>query len=216
MRNIARLGRRELIAHRTFDVGMTASVPAYKEVDGDGHKEWVVDVYFAPSAGANESVLKDIVVVPAARDLVGDIGQPVRLERSKQGKYTVVGRSKFIPSGAQSSTGTILEPTFHETKVNLADLGLLFIPDLDFEVGAWKSGPYKEGDYRPVRATDAFGHQVMGPEVPAELVPASLGLEPRRTVTTRHVQFGIRPWKEGSYKSGDYKGSFQRTVTLVE
>lgn len=216
MRNIARLGRRELIAHRTFDVGMTASVPAYKQVDQAGHKEWVVDVYFAPGAGSDQSVLKDIVVAPQARDLVGDIGQPVRLERSKQGKYTVVGRSKIIPGGAQQQMGTILEPTFHETKVNLADLGLLFIADLDFTRRAWGEGNYGEGDYKSISATDAFGKQVMGPEVAEENVPARLGLEPRRTVTTRHVEFGIRPWKDGSYKSGDYKGSYQRAVSLVE
>lgn len=193
MRNIARISRREIQAHRQIEIGLTASVPVQKEVDSLGHKEWVVDVYFAPVTGGPQSILKDILVAPTAKKLIGDIRQPVELHRSKQGKYTVVGRAKVVPSGAQMPDGSILEPNFHETKVNLADLGLLHIPDLDYEVGAVGDTAVGSGDVQPIKAWNAFGNQVMGEGVEEEDVPAELGLEPKKTTTTRHTIITIKP-----------------------
>lgn len=214
MRNIAQISRRELVAHRPFDVGLTASVPVYKAIDEAGHKEWVVDVYFGPGRNGEPGVLKDIIVAPNATKLIGDIRQPVRLERSKQGKFTVVGRAKIIPAGAQMPDGSILEPSYHEVKVNLADLDLLFIPDLDFEIAKYGVGDYGVGDYAAIKAFDAFGYQVMGDG--AESVPAELGLEPTRKVTTKHTAIRIRPYGEGNYGEGDYAGSEQVALELTE
>jgi hypothetical protein len=186
MKNVALLGRRELVAHRRFVTGVTATVPAYKEVDNLGNKEWVVDVYIGPLDVAEPNVVFNVPISPYARQVVGDIRQPVLMERSKQGKYTVIGRAKELPAGAQMPEGSILEPTYHRIEFNLAELKALFVADLDWDLQGWDYEPWDVGPWQAITATDAFGNVVVGPDVPAEDVPPLLNPEPDVVVTTKH------------------------------
>jgi hypothetical protein len=220
MANIARVSRREIHAQRPFDVGMTASVPSYQAVDPLGNKEWVCDILMPPATGGGGGLLRNVVIAPTAKHLIGDIRLPVRLERSQQGKYTVVGRAKVVPAGMQMPDGVITNPNYHETKVNLADLGLLFIPDLDFEIEPWGEGSFGgEGRvYEAKTATDAWGHQVMGEGAET---PAHLGFEPERTTTTRHTIIQLKPWggipeENFIYGVDQYAGNYLKTVELTE
>ena len=185
-RNIAQVSRKELIAHRRFVTGITADKPRYKEVDASGAKEWVVDVFLGPLELVEKNILREVPVAKIAQELVSDIRQPVLLERSAQGRYTVIGRAKEIPAGAQMPEGSILEPTFHDIRVNLADLGLLHLADLDWTLSPMSDLPEAE-THQVIRAFDAFGHQVVGPEV--DNPPPAYAPAPIKTVTTRHTVF---------------------------
>jgi hypothetical protein len=196
-RNVALVSRREIIAHRRLVNGVTASVPAYSAVDTAGNKEWVVDVYIGPLQG--ESILKAVPIVPAAKNLITDIRQPVQLERSKQGKYTVVGRAKVMSAGVQTPEGTILEPTFREYEVNLAELRLTHVADLDYSVSVYQADPGQEYQADPeqafqqIAATDAFGHPVLGPDAEADPCGSAdaVSLTPIRYGKTRHVRIAM-------------------------
>lgn len=202
-RNISLFGRRELEAQRRFVTGVTASGPRYDFVDGAGNKEWIVDVYIGPLEVQAElgipNVIRNVPIAPYARQRVTDIRQPVTLERSKQGKYTVVGRSKILASGTQLPDGSIFEPSYHEVKHNLSDLKLLWIADLDFELEPLQLSPTTPLQAVPteplqvVKGFDGFGKQAFGPgtDVPS---PA---LDPvgASSTTTRHIR--ITPAKFG-------------------
>jgi hypothetical protein len=192
MRNVNQAGRREVEEHRRNVAGVTASLPSYKVVDLAGHKEWVIDVYLGPLELVEKNILRDVPIAPYARHLVGGIRIPVELQRSKQGRYTVVGRSKEMPAGAQPPDGSILEPTFQEIKVNLADLGLLWIPDLDWTVEPWGEKIWSDEPWQKISATDAFGNPVVGEDAEPEIElyqPGAL-----RTTKTRHVVLGLKTW----------------------
>ena len=73
-RNVALFGRRELIAHRQFVEGVTATVPAYKVVDEVGNKEWVVDVYIGPAENVELNIVRDVPIPPYARQVIGEFG----------------------------------------------------------------------------------------------------------------------------------------------
>ncbi len=223
MRNIARISRKEIIAHRQFETGMTASVPTCKIMDALGNKAWVADVYLGPATGNNVSVLKDVLIASTAKQLIGDIRQPVRLERSKQGKYTIVGRAEFIPAGAQSPEGSILEPTYRETSVNLADLDLLFLADLDYEVEPFGEGVFGEEGraLERINAWDAWGNQVMGEDVDPESIPPMLSATPRKVAVTRHVLVSLKPFggiaeENFVYGVGAVGASYQKTIEHTE
>ncbi len=192
-KNVALFGRRELVAHRRFVTGVTATVPAYKEVDPAGNKEWVVDVYIGPLDNVEINVARDVPIAPYARQVVGDIRQPVLLERSKQGRYTLVGRAKTLPAGAQMPEGSILEPTYHRIELNLAELKTTHIADLDYELEEWGHKPWGDPGkpWQQVSALDAFGNEVMGEDVEA---PAQLSLVPEKTTLTKHVVLTLRGW----------------------
>ncbi len=192
MRNIAQISRRELDAHRTLVNGVTASVPAYIEVDTAGNKEWVVDVYIGPLLGL--SILRNVPIIPAAKQNVTDMRQPVQLERSKQGKYTVVGRAKVMSAGMQTPEGTVLEPTYREIEVNLAVIQCEHIADLDYTVSALQvdSEPFQadaEEVLQEVTAVDAFGEIVLGPD--AENPPDLIANEDVTVAKTRHVRVAV-------------------------
>jgi hypothetical protein len=193
-RNVALAGRREIQAQRRFVTGMTASLPTYKIADTAGNKEWVVDVYIGPLESVDEegkNIIRNVPIAPYAKQLVGDIRQPVLLERSKQGKYTLIGRAKELPAGAQMPDGSILEPTYHLVEHNFADLRLLYVPDLDWTLGTFQATPstlYQATPETPcqvVRAFDAFGVQVLGPE--AEEEPVAEAPAARRVTLVRHL-----------------------------
>jgi hypothetical protein len=190
MRNVAQLGRRELEAHRDIVVGVTSSVPAYKIVDDAGHKEWVVDVYIGPLEDVEKAIVRDVPIAAYAKELVGDIRQPVQLFRSKQGKYTVTGRAKILTAGAQMPDGSITEPTFRSVSYNLAELELEYVADLDYSLetlggfGAVLQAT-EDTPLQTIRGYDAFGNQVIGPELP-EVAPR-FSIEPVVVVRTRHT-----------------------------
>lgn len=192
VKNLALFGRRELTAHRRFVTGVTASVPKYKALDSDENKEWVVDVYLGALGTEETNVVVDVPIAPYARQLITDIKQPVTLERSKQGMYTVIGRAKIMTAGAMGSEGSIDEPTYHQVSHNLANLQLRFIADLDYVLESLQAsaGTQLQADVdeplQVVRAYDAFGNQVIGPE--ADDAPELLATEAEEVVVTRHVR----------------------------
>lgn len=202
-RNISIFGRRELEAQRRFVTGVTASGPRYDVVDGAGNKEWIVDVYIGPNEVRMDldlgNIIKNVPIAPYARQRVTDIRQPVTMERSKQGKYTVTGRSKILASGTQTPDGSIFEASYHEVKHNLADLKLLWIADLDFELEPLQLSPTTPLQAVPteplqvVKGFDGFGKQAFGPGTSC-LSPV-LNPVGASTTTTRHVR--ITPAKLG-------------------
>lgn len=184
MKNIAQTGRRELEAHRRWVVGVTASEARYEVVDVDGAKEWVIDVYVGPLEHVTDNIVKSCLIASYARELVADAKQPVLLERSKQGKYTVVGRTSTMPAGVVFDS-EVTEPSFELVRDNLATLRLRFLPDLDWELEPF-GGPGKKFRSSPdkpfqiVRAFDAFGVQMVGPEAaaPEEIADGSMPRPP--------------------------------------
>ncbi len=195
MRNEALSSRRELQSHRRFVTGVTASAPAYKEIDSLGNKEWVVDVFLGPQEANPLNILKDILVASTARQTVAKVRQPVLLERSKQGKYTVIGRADTMPAGVQMPEGSVLEPTYHRNEYNLAELGTAFIADITYRFERWGEKAWGDGlPWQEVKGYDAFGNQVVGSELPAELAPAIYSPTPVATTITRHVLVTVRSW----------------------
>lgn len=202
-RNLALFGRRELEAHRQFVSGVTASSPRYEAADGAGNKEWLVDVYIGPldvdTLNGLSAVVRNVPIAAYARQRVTDIRQPVNMERSKQGKYTVVGRSKILPSGTQLQDESIFEPTYHEVKHNLSDLKLLYVADLDFVLEPLQTVPTTPLQASPseplqvVKGYDGFGKQAIGPG--ASCQTALFSPVGGSTTTTRHVR--ITPAKFG-------------------
>jgi len=197
--NTGLFGRRELWAHRRFVTGLTASAPAYKEVDSIGNKDWVVDVYIGPLDAVGGNLVKDCLISPYARNLLGDVRQPVELERSKQGRYTVIGRTKTMPAGAQMPEGSILEPTYHRIEFNLSELKLRHIADLDYQLEGWGDKDWGETDkpWQTVNASDAFGNQILGEGVSEDDVPPDLALEPASFPLTRHLVIDRKTWGPG-------------------
>jgi len=198
MRNVANAARLELQFHTRFVTGLTASPPRYKDVDGLGNKEWVVDVFLGVGEGDVTNILKDVLIASTARQLVAKVRQPVMLDRSKQGKYTVVGRADTLPAGAQMPEGSILEPTYHRIEYNLAELSTQFIADITYTHEKW--GDKVWGDGRPwkeVKGFDAFGNQVIGSDLAPEDAPELYALTPSVTTTTRHVILTKRGWGSG-------------------
>ena len=194
-KNVGLFGRRELEAHRRLITGVTASLPAYKEVDTAGNKEWVVDVYIGPVDLVDLNIVQDCPIAPYAKELVTDLRQPVSMERSKQGKYTVVGRAKIIASGAQTPEETIADGTYHLVTHNLSDLKSLHIADVDWELEVLQADPSTElqSDIdEPLQAIDgfdAFGHQVVGEDADSPSAVFSPGAV--QTPLTRHIRIAL-------------------------
>lgn len=191
--------RSEIEAHRRTRSGVTASVPGYKVVDGAGNKEFVVDVYLGPVQNADSEVIKDVPIAHYARQRVTDIYQPIVLEISKEGKLTVIGRAKIFLAGLQTPEQSILEPTYHEFTHNLQSLRLLWLQDLDWTLTVFQATPstkFQETPSTPfqtIRAFNAFGKQLVGPEAP--VVPPQVVPIPVATGSTIHTR--IVPAKFG-------------------
>ncbi len=226
-RNIAQISRLEVEAHRQFALGITASDPEFKEVDGAGNKGWVIDVYTGPviddEAGTEDGILSDVPIASVARAVVGQKNIPVLLERSRQTGWTVVGRSETARAGYV--LGTVTEDNYHRRLYNYRALKLLHLPDLDFTVetfGAatarWKAGDTTE--MQIVRATDAFGHQVMGPEVtnPPQKTQDKLSAVPLTTGKSRHLVARAERFGEAvtRWNSGDTSAMQTGIRTLTE
>lgn len=195
-RNAALFGRQQVHYQRQFVVGLTATKPVYVESDTSGNKEFAVDVLLEPQEGVEPNVVKGAIIAPYAKELVTDIRQPVTLERSRQGQYTVIGRAKVMASG---TVGDVDDPTYSLSLHNYADLGLRFIPDLDWELEPFQADPGDqfqadpEEPFQAVRAFDAFDRQVVGPEVaeePPELVARRCRVDRVRQVVPTLAKFG--------------------------
>lgn len=229
-RDIALLGRMEVEANRRFSFGMTASEPDWTEVDLAGNKGWVIDVFMGPEYEDNgelhDNILKDVPIAEFARAHVGEKNIPVLLERTRQMGWTVAGRSHVIPGGFQSTD--ILEETYNRIEHNYRDLRLLHVPDLDFTletlgegVARWNSGD--ESVAQIVRAFDAFGVQIYGPEVasPPQDVQDRLEVIPLTRKTVRHLKARMETLGESvaRWNSGDVsraqKDLHELTVTVT-
>jgi hypothetical protein len=216
LRNIAQISRREIEYHRAQVVGITAEAPRYVTVDAAGHKEWVVDVYLGPSASEEPAIVRNCPIAPIAHELVTDVRMPVLLERDHQGKLTVVGRAKHVPAGLQTPDGSILEPTYQEVELNLAELGLLWIADLDYTIPAWGAEPWGEFPWGVAEVKDAFGAVVYTPEASPEDVPAAIAPSPARVERTRHVKVERIPWGSKAWGEFPWGGHQQTTIELEE
>jgi hypothetical protein len=216
VRNIAQISRREIEVHRKDIVGITAEAPRYAVVDQAGHKEWVVDVYLGPLDRGQPSIARACPIAPIAHELVTDVRQPVKLERDRQGKFTVVGRSKFVPAGTQTPDGSILEARYQEVKPNLAALGLLWVADLDYERTAWGSKPWGDFGWGELTITDAFGAVVMSPESEPDEIPAMYAPTGTRTLVTRHTKIARIPWGDRGWGEFPWGGHEQTTIELEE
>jgi hypothetical protein len=191
-RNIALFGAREVLNQRRWVSGVTASTPLYLSVDSLGHKEWVVDVYLGmgPEGDVNENILTKVPIAPYARHLVTGIRQPVMLERSRQGGYTVTGRAKTVAAGTLSQNGDVLEATYHCIKHNLADLRLRHVADIDYTLAPFQAvfgvTPLQPvpgtSPLQVVGMTDAFGVPVTGDVY---------SIDPDVETTTRHVRIAL-------------------------
>lgn len=191
-RNVGLFGRRELRAHERFLPGVTASIPVYRIIDTAGNKEWTVNVYLGPlTSDPAVNIIQNVPIAPYAKNLVTDIQQPVTIQRSKQGRWTVVGREKVLAAGAQAPEGTILEPTFHSIDYNLAALGLSFIADVDYFLEPLQTSPTTPLQAVPteqlqnIAIYDAFGKHVFGEGAPIQI--PLLDPAPDFTTTTRHT-----------------------------
>ncbi len=196
MKNVAGITRREVQAHRRFVTGLTASYPQYKAVDAVGNKEFVADIYLGPLLQTEVNIIRDVPVAKYAQNLVTGIRMPVLLERSKQGKYTVVARADTQPPGAQGPEGSILEPTYNQIEYNLAELDVLHIADITYQKEQWGAKPWGAPGkpWQDIIGTDAFGNQVMGGDVAAEDVPEEISLVPVVHTTTRHILIQRKTW----------------------
>jgi hypothetical protein len=224
MRNPNIAGRKELVAHRRFVTGVTASVPAYKEVDQAENKEWLVDVYIGPLEDVTQNIIRDVPIAPYARQLIGDVRQPVLLERSKQGKYSVIGRSKELPAGFQLPEGSILEPTYHRIEYNYSKLRLSYVADLDYELEAWGAKEWEDPGlpWQAVTVSNAFGRAIIGPGVAAEDLAPLVDPVPVTTTTTKHLLVKPFTWGPGGdpdalvWGTTPWGAMNQKTLELVE
>jgi len=216
MTNVRRIARSELQEHRRTINGITAEAPRYDVVDPAGNKEWVVDVYLGPLDRGNPSIARSCPIAPVAHELITDVRQPVELERNKQGKLTVVGKSKHIPAGTQTPAGSILDPNYQEVKPNLAELGLLWISDMDYNRTPWGLKAWGTFAWGEITITDAFGAVVAGPDVATEDVPEMLSPVPSQSVTTRHTKIARIPWGARAWGAWAWGGHEQTTIELVE
>ncbi|HLF95292.1 MAG TPA: hypothetical protein VJB14_17630, partial [Planctomycetota bacterium] len=188
----------------------------YKDADGDGNKEWVIDVYLGAADGPDLNVVKDCPIAPYARELVTDLRLPVTIERSVEGKYTVIGRSKVIPAGAN---GDIDDPTYRLTMHNYADLRARHVADLDYTLEPYQASPVTpyQADpgepYQAIRAFNAFGRQVLGPEV---VESPKIQTQAKRRKTVRHVMAELAGYGTTDWGVDVYQPTRLTTVETVE
>jgi len=218
MASIPFISRREIEEHRKTRNGITAEQPRYVVVDQAGNKEWVVDVFLGMARTGQPSIVRACPIAPIAHELITDVRMPVELERNKQGKFTVIGRAKVVPAGAQMPDDSILNPTYQEVRPNLAELGLLWIQDVDLTLERWgeKAWGAPGKPWRRVTMKDAFGAEIIGPDTDPEDVPPLLSLTPTTSIVTRHTKLARIPWGSRAWGSWPWGGHEQITIELVE
>ncbi len=199
-RNVAQWGARELQASRHFVTGVTASVPAYVDADQDGNKEWVADVYLGPLDSIGNGVVEAVPIAPIARALITDIRQPVVMERSREGRYTIIDRAKNMPAGV-SFGGDVPDGTYVETRHNYAELGLRFVADIDWELellqatGATPLQATADEPFQLLRGRNAFGRLVVGPPVEVPEPEEAAAQEPEEIAVERRVRILLAPFQ---------------------
>ena len=109
------VARREVDRHRGYMLGLTASVPRFVDVDGNGTLEYVVDLRVGVKE--NQGLVKSVLVSQTAYGVVTDINIPVFVERSENGQLTVVSRA------------SVRLPNVRLTVYSYGALGIVFASD---------------------------------------------------------------------------------------
>ncbi|MCJ2530750.1 MAG: hypothetical protein LN413_00310 [Candidatus Thermoplasmatota archaeon] len=213
-RDNAIITRQELEAHRRFLTGITETDPRIEALDErqPPSEAWVIDVFIGiPGDDENEpdNVLFSVPIALYAREHVTDEGQPVLLERSKQGKMTVIGRALQVPPGFAFEFGGIFEKNFHVQRLNYSKLRLGWLPDLDWvleELQDLPDSPLQADPTEPVqtvKAFDAFGDQVFGPGVTSPPLKVQEMLQPEPKIETKARHRTIKAAKLGPFGDPD-------------
>lgn len=226
-RDIAIIGRQDADAHRRFITGMTESPPRLEELDErqPPAEVWVVDVFIGipgDDEAEEDDILFSVPLAQYARQNVTDEGIPVLLERNNQGKLTVIGRAMTVPSGF--AFGDVFEDNLTIRRVNYSQLRLGWLPDLDWTLESLQGDPGTElqadptEPFQQLRAFDAFGHQVYGPEVTNPPVEIQELLQPVPLVETKSRHRTIKAAKLGPKGDSDAMlwGTTELQPTIVK
>jgi hypothetical protein len=128
------ISRREVEAHRSDIVGITASSPRF--VDQNGVLEWVCDVRVG--VRENQGLIKDVLIAQTAVGIVTDMNIPVLMSHDEAGRLAIISRAQ------------VRLPDVYLRSYSYADLGFLFmVPADEQEDGTWEDG---------------FGYTVSSPE----------------------------------------------------
>jgi hypothetical protein len=88
---VREVSRREIESHVKRFVGVTASVPVHKDVNG--LLEWTCDVRIGYDQ--DWAIIKDVIISQWAIGIVSDLNVPVLCERSENGQLTIIARSNI-------------------------------------------------------------------------------------------------------------------------
>ncbi len=231
--DIAIIGQQDIEAQREFMTGMTETSPKLEVLDErqPPSEVWVVDVFIGipekagkqdPADDEDDDVLRSVPIAQYARQNVTDEGIPVLMHRSKQGKFTVIGRAMTVPAGF--AFGDVFEKNLHIRRVNYASLRLGWLVDLDYTFETLQQGPTDKLQDDPteplqqLRAFDAFGHQVFGPEVTNPPLETQQLLQPVPFEETHERHRTIKPSKLGPRGDPDaiLFGTTELQITIVK
>ncbi len=134
----AEVARREVDRHRQRFIGITINAPIFKDVNGA--LEYVVDVRI----GTNEKfeIVREILIAQEAQGIVTDAKVPVTIERSENGRLSIISRSDVRLPDIQADSYTF------------GELGFAFMSLLE------SGSPFKDGFgfvLPDPEATDAVG-----------------------------------------------------------
>ena len=121
---VREISRRELERHQKRFIGVTASVPTHKDING--LLEWAVDV----RVGVNNEwqIVKDVTISQWAIGIVTDLNVPVLCERSESGQVSVIARSD------------IKLPDIYLNTYTYNDLEFVFMANLTSSGGVYRDG----------------------------------------------------------------------------
>ncbi len=128
----AEVARREVDRHRQRFIGITINAPSFQDVNGV--LEYVVDVRI----GTNEKfeIVREVLIAQEAQGIVTDAKVPVTIERSENGRLSIIARSDVRLPDIQANSYTF------------GELGFAFMSLLE------SGSPF----------TDGFGHLSSDPE----------------------------------------------------
>lgn len=118
------IARREVERHHQRIVGITASSPVFKDINGK--LEWTVHVRVGVKEGW--ALIRDVAISEWAIGIVNDMNVPVTLERSEAGRLTIIARSVIRVPNVVLDTYTA------------NDLGRIFILNHVQSAGSWYDG----------------------------------------------------------------------------
>ncbi len=104
----AEVARREVDRHRQRFIGITINAPIFKDVNGV--LEYVVDVRI----GTNETfeIVREVLIAQEAQGIVTDAKVPVTIERSENGRLSIIARSDVRLPDIQADSYTFGELGF--------------------------------------------------------------------------------------------------------